>query len=316
MRSSFFSTAAFPALLAYASLAVAAAAPRSTGKVDYVIIGGGPAGFVLAEELSRNPKVTVILLEAGPENANVPEIDTPGLGPFLLDTPHTWNYSSQPDPNLGGNAPFLHQGRGFGGGSAVNYLGSCRGSPSVFDEWADISGDQGLRWEKFLASYKATVHYKRVPLDYDPHVDDSTYGNGPIELTSANDDLGFVSGLIKSWQEVLKLPWTDLNNGTGLGVATGTNVIRASNRTRVFAPQAYGWQLAGRTNAAQVYNAEVTKILFQGKKATGVTYVNPLTGQTNTINAKEIILSAGGLNSPKVCGQLIRPRSWNETSRH
>ena len=265
-----------------------------------MIIGGGPAGFVLAEELSKNTNITVVLLEAGPDTAGVEDIDVPGYAPNLLGTQYTWNYTCQPDPNLDGNAPLLAQGRGFGGGSAVNYLGACRGAPSVYDQWANISGDDGLRWENFLNDYKSTVHYTEVPLDYDPHVNASVYGDGPIELTAPDDNLGFVLGLVNSWMSVLKLPWVDLNDGTGLGVATSTDVIRSSNRTRDFAPQAFGWQLAGRHNAQQLYNAEVTKIGFEGTRAVSVTYVNPIDNSTNTLNPKEVIVSAGALNSPKV----------------
>ncbi|ERF73793.1 hypothetical protein EPUS_09287 [Endocarpon pusillum Z07020] len=294
----------FLALIAGAALA--AAAPRSSSynasgsQPDYVIIGGGPAGFVLAEELSQNPRTTVVLLEAGPDTAGEEDIDIPGYSPNLLYTQYMWNYTSQPDPNLEGNAPTLEQGRGFGGGSAVNYLGACRGAPSVFDEWADISGDDGLRWENFLNDYKSTVHYQEVPLDYDPHINPSAYGDGPLELTAPLENLGIVLELINSFISVLKLPWVDLNDGTGLGVATSTNVIRASNRTRDFAPQAFGWQLAGRPNAQQLSNAEVTKIGFKGTRAVSVTYVNPIDNSTNTLYPKEIIVSAGALNSPKL----------------
>lgn len=268
---------------------------------DYVIIGGGPAGFVLAEELSKTPNISVVLLEAGPENAGVRDIDVPGLAPLLLETQYTWNFTSQPDPNLNGNAPPLPQGRGFGGGTAVNYLGLCRGAPSVFDGWANISGDDGLRWENFLKDYMATVHYKEEPLDYDPHINTSVYGDGPIELTSPPDNLDFVLQLINIWKDILSLPEVDLNDGTGIGIMTSTDNIRASNRTRDFAPQAYGWQMAGRPNAQQLYNAQVTKIGFNGTRATSVTYVDPtVNGSSTTLYPKEIILSAGALNSPKV----------------
>jgi hypothetical protein len=143
------------------------------------------------------------------------------------------------------------------------------------------------------------VHYKEVPLEYDPHVNKNAYGNGPIELTSPNDDLGFVLNLIKSWTNVLKLPWVDLNDGTGLGISSSTNVIRANNRTRDYAPQAYGWQLARRPNAQQLYNAEVTKIGFNGKRAVSVAYVDPTTGAVTVLTPKEIIIAAGALGSPK-----------------
>lgn len=303
-----FVKAASLALIAHASFTLAA--PRSSSynasdsHPDYVIIGGGPAGFVLAEELSKNANVTVVLLEAGPDTANVEAVNVPGFAPSLLNTQYTWNYTAQPDPNLDGNAPDLAQGRGFGGGSAVNYLGACRGAPSVYDQWANISGDDGLRWENFLNDYKSTVHFTEVALDYDPHVNASVYGDGPLELTSPDDNIGFVLGFINSLISVLKLPWVDLNDGTGLGVATGTETIRSSNRTRDFAPQAFGWQLAGRPNAQQLYNAEVTKIGFKGTRAVSVTYVNPIDNFTNTLSPKEIIVAAGAINSPKVRGKM------------
>ena len=301
--------AASLALIAHASL-VAAVPQSSTYKPsanhpDYVIIGGGPAGFVLAEELSKNSNITVVLLEAGPENAGVEDIDVPGYAVDLLNTQHTWNYTSQPDPNLGGNAPTLAQGRGFGGGSAVNYLGACRGAPSVFDEWADISGDDGLRWENFLNDYKSTVHYTEVPLNYDPHFNASVYGDGPLEYTAADDNLGFVLQFINSLMSVFKLPWVDLNDGVGVGVAMNTLAVRASNHTRDFASQGFGWQLAGRPNAQQLYNAEVTNIGFEGTRAVSVTYVNPIDNTTHTLNPKEVIVSAGALNSPKVRGKTV-----------
>jgi choline dehydrogenase len=301
MRSSKY-TSLFT-LFTYAPLTLAAprsAPPNATTSPDYVIVGGGPAGFVLAEQLSQDPTVNVVLLEAGPDTAGVEAIDVPGYAPSLLQTPYTWNYTCQPDPNLEGASPMLHQGRGFGGGSAVNYLGHCRGAPSVFNDWAKISGDDGLNWKNFQNDFKATVHYKETPLDYDPHVNKNAYGNGPIELTAPNDDLGFVMNLIKSWTNVLKLPWVDLNDGTGLGISSSTNVIRANNRTRDYAPQAYGWQLAGRKNAQQLHNAEVTKIGFKGKRAVSVTFVDPTTNVVTTLTPKEIIITAGALNSPKV----------------
>ncbi|KAI9648876.1 hypothetical protein NHQ30_003517 [Ciborinia camelliae] len=275
--------------------------PKHNTTPDYVIIGGGPAGFVLAEQLSKSQNISVVLLEAGPDTNGVQAVDTPGYAVELLNTQYSWNYTSQPDPNLNGFAPDLAQGRGFGGGHAINYLGMCRGAPSVFDEWAEISGDEGLKWDNFYEDFKSTVHFEEVELDYNPHVNTSAYGSGPLEITSPNSNLGgFTLSVISSWLSVLKLPWVDLNDGTGIGVATGTESIRASNRTRDYAPQAYGWQMAGRVNVQQIYNAQVTKIGFKGKTATSVTYVNPMTNEITTLKAKEIILTAGALNSPKV----------------
>ena len=307
---------AFPNLIILAFTAIvslAAALPRaatydsSSGQPDYVIIGGGPAGFVLAEELSKGTNKTVVLLEAGPDTAGVHNVDIPGYGPFLLGTQYIWNYTSQPDASLEGATPTLEQGRGFGGGSAVNYLGACRGAPSVFDQWAEISGDEGLRWENFLEDYKKTVHFTTQPLEYDPHVNMSAYGDGPLELTAPSTTVGFLLEFIGSLMSTLNLPWVDLNDGHGIGVTSSTDTIRASNRTRDYAPQAYGWQLAGRKNAQQLYNAEVTKIGFEGKRATSVTYVDPTSNATHTLRPNEIIVAAGALNSPKVRDSCCLP---------
>ena len=294
------------ALVASASLATASPDFSSRNAVndppqpDYVIIGGGPAGFVLAEELSQNPDVSVTLLEAGPENLGIETIDVPGYAPLLLNTQYTWNFTSQPDPNLNGLAAPLAQGRGFGGGTAVNYLGLCRGAPSVFDGWAEISGDDGLKWENFLGDYMKTVHFVEEDVGFETYINTSVYGDGPIELTAPADNLDFVLQLVQSWKNLLGIPQVDLNDGTGIGIATSTDNILASNRTRHFAPEAYGYQMAGRPNAQQLYNAQVVKIGFDGTRATSVTYVDPVNGSNTTLYPKEVILTAGALNSPKV----------------
>jgi choline dehydrogenase-like flavoprotein len=304
MRQDLSHLAAFCALVAHASLSAAAPASdtfdKRGGNPDYVIVGGGSAGFVLAEQLSRNPSVSVVLLESGPQNADIDAINIPGYAAMLLDTPSTYNYSCQPDPNIGGRRQALHQGRGFGGGSAVNYMGSAIGAPSVYDEWAAISGDPGLRWENIQKAFKAVYHYTEYPLDYEPYVNEDAYGTGPVELTSPTDNLGFVQELAAAWRSVLDIEWADPNDGTGVGLFSGTTNVRASNKTRVFAAQAFGWQLAGRPNAQQLYNAEVIKIGFTGTRATSVTYVNPITGARKTLYPKEVILSAGAFGSPKV----------------
>lgn len=281
-----------------------------TQQVDYVVVGGGTAGFVVAEQLSRNPDVSVMLLEAGPQNADVENIDVPLFAPRLLFTEHAWNYTSQPDPNLNGRTPTLDQGRGFGGGSAINYLGHCRGAASIFDEWADIAGDDGLRWENLVENFRAVSHYNRLPdQTFNPPVNHSVYGDGPIELTMRNNDLGIETAVMMAYTSTLGLPLVDLSDGTGIGVSSGLVGVRGENRTRVFAPQAFGWQMATRSNAQQLHHAWVTRVNFDGTRATGVTYVNPDNpSEETTVEAREVILSGGAINSPKV-----RSSEWCNT---
>lgn len=268
--------------------------------VDYVVVGGGPAGMVVAERLSQDPSVNILLLEAGPDGTNEPLINTPAYGPQLTGTQYVWNFTSQPDPNLGGRAPALTQGHAWGGGSAVNYMAYCRGAPSVFDEWANISGDNGLSWASLFEDFQATSRYQVQSLNYDPSSNISAYGKGPLEVTSPVDDLGFSQRYVSALKETLGLSNADLNDGTGLGVSSGPSTIKASNRTRDYALPAYGWQMANRNNLRMIPNALVSKIGFIGNRASNITYHSSVDNTTQTIVAKEIILAAGALNSPKL----------------
>lgn len=273
----------------------------SEGQADYVIVGGGVAGLVLAEQLSQDPSVNVVLLEAGPDGTNEPNINTPANAAMAnMNTRYVWNFTSQPDPNLGGIAPPLEQGHAWGGGSAVNYMAYSRGASSVFDEWANISGIEGLRWDRLLGDFKATSHFTNEQRDFDSYIDPKAYGTGPVEVTVGAYEFNFGLKWLDALSKVLRLPFVDTSDGKGIGITTGPETVRASNRTRDYALPAYGWQMANRSNAHLIDNAWVSKIGFAGKRATNVTYHSSIDDSVHTICAKEIIISAGAINSPKL----------------
>jgi len=158
---------------------------------------------VLAEQLSQNPDVSVVLLEAGPDGTNDPILNTPAYVGFVtapVSDQYVWNFTSQPDPNLDGLSPALNQGHALGGGSAVNYMDYCRGAPSVFDEWAEIAGDEELRWEALIEDFRTTSHYAAAPSTYQQLVNTSVYGDGPLEVSHA----GSLDGFDQYYVEVLK----------------------------------------------------------------------------------------------------------------
>ena len=271
--------------------------------VDYVIVGGGPAGFVLAEQLSRDPQISVVLLEAGPDGTDAPTINIPAYAPLNTEPVsdvYVWNFTGQPDPNLSGLRAALAQGHAFGGGSAVNYMAYCRGAPSVFDEWASISGDEELRWDALLIDFKATAHYTPAPSDYKQVINASTYGNGPLEVSHTSSLDGFDPHYRNALEAGLDLPQVDLNGGIGLGVTQGMTTIRVSNRTRDYALEAFGWQMARRPNVQMMHSAWVSQIGFEGKCAKNVTYLSLLNNEMHTINAKEVLVSSGAIGSPKL----------------
>lgn len=277
--------------------------PHHNNGFDYVIVGAGPAGFVLAEQLSQDPRVSVLLLEAGADDSSNTNVTIPGFAGNNEFSPRIWDYYTTPQATLDGATPHLAQGKLLGGGTGVNYMNFNRGSSSVFDEWAVISGNDGLAWKNLISDFRATstLEANSAPAEFKQVVDRRAYGAGPVIATRTKT----LDGFDPYWNEALKsalgLPEVDFNSGVGVGVSYGVETIRASNRTRMYALPAYGYQMAGRRNVMIKTNALVTKVNFAGKRAESVTYVDTANGSTiNTVRAREIILSAGAIASPKL----------------
>lgn len=207
----------------------------------------------------------------------------------------------EPDPNLGGRTPDLGQGRALGGGSAINAMIYCRGSASVFDEWAEVSGNDGLAWESMFEAFKATTSYKdEASITYKQAVNTSSFGDGPLIVSRQREEFALDQPLFNAMQATLDVPEIDFASGEGIGVSQGLNTIRASNRTRSYAYNAFGYIANTRKNFKLLPNAVVAKIGFTGMKADRVTYNNTLLNTTTTIHAKEIIVAAGAVRSPQL----------------
>ncbi|KUL82488.1 hypothetical protein ZTR_10191 [Talaromyces verruculosus] len=266
---------------------------------DYVVVGGGPAGLVLVEQLTRHPQVSVLLLEAGPDSSLDPLVSTPAY--WFETSAYLWNYTSAPDPALNGRTPDLWQGRALGGGSSVNGMGYCRGASSVFDEWAEISGNPGLAWNSMFEAFKATTHFQE-----DMHPEDqvavnlTSFGNGPVEITTQRYQLSLDRPLVNLFKSTKNVPEIDFVSGYGIGVTEQTDAIRASNRTRSYAWNTFGWLAANRPNFEVRHDAWVSRIGFTGKKADSVTYNDTLSNTMHTVTANKVVISAGAIGSPQL----------------
>ncbi|TKA75837.1 hypothetical protein B0A55_04380 [Friedmanniomyces simplex] len=170
----------------------------------------------------------------------------------------------------------------------------------VFDDWAQTAGDPELRWDALLGDFEATSHFDAAPSDHRQVVNKTVYGHGPVNVSYSAVLNGWDPYYFDALKAGLNLPEVDLNDGSALGVTLGIETVKSSNRTRSYALPAYGWQMAGRPNVQMLHGALVSHIGFDGKRATNVTYLSVSDNQTYTVSAREIIVSAGAIGSPKL----------------
>lgn len=266
---------------------------------DFVVVGGGTAGCVVASRLSENKKWKVLLLEAGPEEPKMALI--PGLTSEFRGSSLDWNYSMRPKKgfcrNRGSKGCEVVQGRVLGGTSAINDMAYMRGSPADYDEWAVI-GNHGWDFSHVLPYYRYSegnydkdisknklFHSTQGPLDVGryPHADYNV-----DVLLSALNELGY--------------NYTDINGRDQLGFMRIQTMSYFGERVSAYTAfiEAIRNQ---RTNLDIVTEALVTKINFieesDSIKATGVDYI--VNGTKVKVRvSKEVILSAGAINSPKL----------------
>ncbi|KAL4865025.1 hypothetical protein BDV12DRAFT_211297 [Aspergillus spectabilis] len=292
-------------LLALSQSFTSLATTRPPNSSDYVIVGAGPAGYVLATRLSENPAVRVTLLEAGPDGGNDPNMYTPGKAGALQGSRYNWNYTSQPDPRRGGIARALPQGRTLGGGTSINFMSYSRGAASVYDEWAEISGIGGLRFENLLEQFKRSTNLTiPYPIDYAQAANHAVYGEGPVQISYEKE----TTGTEPYWGNAMSaaighhVHLIDPTDGRSIGRWNGgPHTININTGRRSSAQTSYGTVLSKRTNVNVIPEAEVTRIDIVNGKAVSVQYVSHTDNANYTISAtREIISSAGAIGSPKL----------------
>jgi len=256
---------------------------------DYVIVGAGSAGCVLANRLTANGRHRVLLLEAGPRDTN-PWIHIPlGYGKLFAMPEVNWMYQSEPEPELGGRRVFTPRGKVIGGSSSINGLVYIRGQHEDFDEWARL-GNAGWGFNDLLPYFKRAEDQQRGENHY--------HGvGGPLAVSDLPDRHELVEAWIRAATE-LGIPRNDDFNGArqeGAGYFQAT----AKDGRRSSCAVAYLKPVSTRTNLEVQTGALATRVRFEGTRAVGVDYEQA--GTTHSVSAhREVILAGGAFNSPQL----------------
>ena len=264
---------------------------------DYVIVGGGSAGSVLAARLSENPETKVCLIEAGGEGRGILVRAPAAVAAMLPGRPkiNNWAYATVPQPGLDGRRGYQPRGKALGGSSAINAMLYVRGQKQDYDGWRE-QGCQGWGWDDVLPYFKKAEGNKRGASDLHG-------ADGPLDVCDQASPRPIAKAFVDACQENQIAGNEDFNGPgqEGAGLYQVTQFWRnGKNGERCSAAAAYLYPAMHRANLQVITGACATAVEFDGKRATGVRF-RRRSGPEEVVKAKrEVILCGGAFNSPQL----------------
>ncbi|RYO84126.1 hypothetical protein DL766_008785 [Monosporascus sp. MC13-8B] len=275
---------------------------------DFVVVGGGTAGLVVASRLSEDPTQRILVLEAGSDHTKDPRVQIPAFYEVLMGSEADWAFRSEPQPNLNGRSISLNQGKALGGSSAINAHVFVPPAKGLIDAWEAL-GNSGCNWEAFQKYYAKTFTVPSVERGLEKSLGVGEWASGhqsatgPIQVSFSGDSSHPIR---KAWAETFKAIGYHMTEDPNINASAGSFSCLASihpqKKARSYAASAYYGPVKNRENLHVLTKAVVEKVIFEdsvSKKATGVQY--RLNNKVKlAVSRKEVIVAAGALQSPKL----------------
>ena len=260
------------------------------GEADFIVVGAGSAGSVLAERLSADGRFRVLVIEAGGTDQRF-YVQLPlGYGKLFYDPAVNWMYRAEPDPGLAGQRDFWPRGKLLGGSSSINAMVYIRGHRADYDDWK-AAGNSAWGWEDVLPAFKAME-------DTESGGDDWRGQGGPLFVSANRRDLHpLVDTFIAAGRAVGLAHNPDFNGAEQEGVGSYQLTVKGGRRNS--AARAFLHPAMKRANVQVMTHAQVTRVVIEGGRAVGVEVRHK--GVDRLIRARaEVILSGGAINSPQL----------------
>lgn len=263
--------------------------PENIGTYDYIIVGAGSAGCVLANRLTANGRHSVLLLEAGGRGVN-PWIHIPiGYAKLFQNGRYNWKFETEPEPELNGRKIYQPRGKVLGGTSAINGLVYIRGQKEDYNHWAQL-GNTGWSYDDVLPLFKRSE-------DQENGADQYHGVGGPLAVSNPRDHHVLCDAFIKACAE-RGLPFNPDFNGAA---QEGAGYFQTTSRGGIRCSTAAGYlkQARGRKNLTILTHAHVKRVVFEGKRAAAIEFYHKGRTACATVG-QEIVLSAGAIASPQL----------------